>query len=333
MDDLIVDALKNDPKLRQYAAIIRHRRASDHIENEKEQKDMLAELLRVEPAIKELFGLGNFFKDLGKKPGISKPYEGKKFPSFLDPLNLRQEAESLFVKEVPVNAHRQIKCGTDAANDYLSRTASPGWTLCSAENLPHTVSLYNGTATFTVEPPPDTKVGDTLEILFGFEDYGSNAGRPLTFRVKLLFVDAEEKQKAPTGEKKKTDQEEKDQKGMPSFRWVAREQWPDHNFNEQSGAYVSQDEEKAVYINKDNQYLRAIKAAEKDEAARNLAEHRFKWGMGLLTLSIYKRASSKSDVETDDLEEGAEQLTRTASEAIAPYIVPLVKWLSRDDLQ
>lgn len=90
LDDLIVDALKNDPKLRQYAAIIRHRRASDHIENEKEQKDMLSELLRVEPAIKELFGLGNFFKDLGKKPGTSKPYEGKKFPSFLDPLNLRQ---------------------------------------------------------------------------------------------------------------------------------------------------------------------------------------------------------------------------------------------------
>lgn len=237
------------------------------------------------------------------------------------------------MKEVPVNAHRQIKCGTDAANDYLSRTASPGWTLCSSAQLPHTVSLYNGTATITVEPPPEAKVGETLEISFGFEDHGPNAGRPLTFRVKLIFVAAEDKQKSASGEKKKTDPEEKEQKGMPSFLWVTRDQWPDHSFNDQSGAYVSQAEVKTVYINQDNLYLRAIKAAEKDEAARNLAEHRFKWGMGLLTLSIYKRASAESDAETEDVDEAAEQLTRTASGAIAPYIVPLVKWLSRDDLQ
>jgi hypothetical protein len=333
LDELIVEALKNDPRLREYAAVIRRRRASDHIENEKEQKDMLAELLRVEPAIKELFGLGNFFKDLGRKPGTSKLFEGKKFPTFLEPLNLRQENEKLFIKEVPINTRRQIKCGTDAANDYLSRAASAGWTLCSAESLPHTVSLYNGTATFTVEPPLDVKVGDLLEIEFGFEDYGTNSRKPLTFRVKLLFVAAEEKQKSPAGEKRKTEPDEKEQKGMPSFIWVTESEWPEHTFNKDSGAYVSQGEEKIVYINRDNQYLRAIKAAEKDIAARELAEHRFKWGMGLLTLSIYKRASSKGDSNVENSEEDAEQLTRTASEAIAPYIVPLVKWLSRDDLQ
>ena len=332
LDDLIVDALKNDPKLRQYAAVIRHRRASDHIENEKEQKDMLSELLRVEPAIKELFGLGNFFKDLGKKPGVSKLYVGKKFPTFLEPLNLRQESEKLFVKEVPINAHRQIKCGTDAVNDYLSRAASAGWTLCSSDVLPHTVSLYNGTATFTVEPPIGANIGDELEIEFGFQDHGTNSFRPLTYRVKLLIVAPEEKQKSPPGEKKKTEIDEKEQKGMPSFVWITESEWNDHQFNKDSGAYVSQSEGKVVYLNRDNQYLRAIKAAEKDTAARDLAEHRFKWGMGLLTLSIYKRACFKGDSNAEDSEENAEQLTRTSSEAIAPYIVPLVKWLSRDDL-
>lgn len=330
LSDLVATALKDDPKLKLYAQIIRRRRASEHVEDEIQSKDMLAELLRAEPALKELFGLGSFFKDVGKKPGVEVP-PLKEFPTFLNPLNLRKE-NGIFVKDVPINTQRQIKCGTDAANDYLSRAKSPGWTICSLPDheAPYTVSLYNGTATFTVEAPHAAKPGDTLEVDFGFQDNGPKAARPLQFRVKMLFTETEVAKGAPSGEKRGTKTDEAPQRGLPKFEWVTESQWPDCDFTAQSGALVVANEDQChVCINQDNKYLRMIKAASKDEAERMLVEHRFKWAMGLLTLSIYKRVSAD---DTKIKEDDQEQVVRTASEAIAPYIVPLVKWLARDDL-
>ena len=173
LEDMLIDALKGDGKLREYAAEIRRRRATEFVDNTEETKDFLSELAKIDPAIKDLFGLGTFLPTLAPKLSNDAPYSGKQFPTFLDPLNLRKE-KGVFVKDLPLDGYRRIECGTDAANDYLSRVDSPGepWSSLPATTMPHSVSLRNGTASFTVKAPKNAKVGDSVKAEFGFPRYG-----------------------------------------------------------------------------------------------------------------------------------------------------------------
>lgn len=333
LEDILAKALHEDSKLRQYVQVIRRRRAAAHVDNPEETKDLFSELLKIDPAIKELFGLGTFVIDLGKKPSGAKPFDGKPFPTFLKPLNLRQE-EGKFVKEVPLNANRRIECGTDAANDYLTRTRSPGWAWCSrpAHEAPHSVGLYNGTASFTVKAPASAKVGDEVEVEFGFQDYGRNHASPLKFAVTLRFVAEEEKVKSKSGKKTDTKDDDLPKKGLPSFHWVTRDQWGSHMFSEESGAYVSSsDDNLSVYINKDNRYLQAMRLTEKDEATRMLNEERFRWGLGLLTLAIHRRAAKNGDGDKQAIGD-PDEMVRLASSAMSPYVVTVIRRFGGEEL-
>ncbi len=319
LEDLVIKALKEDERLRAYAAEIRRRRATDHVENDEKTKDFLSELVKLDPDIKELFGLGAYITDTGKAPGGEKPFDGKKFPTFLKPLNLRSDGTH-YIKELPINATRRIECGTDASNDYLTRIDSPGWTWCSrsATEAPHSVKLRNGTATFTVRAPKPAEVGDELTVEFGFLDNGRNYD-PLKFAVILRFVKEEDPTTKGKGKPKDTKEKEMLALGMPEFRWVPEADWSDHSFDADSGAYVQPGDKTVVHINQDNRFLRMFRIKEKDEGARILHENMFKLGLGILTLSIHKRASASS------LE--PEVMTRIASSAIAAHIVTVIRRL------
>lgn len=324
LEDLVIKALKEDERLRTYAAEIRRRRATEHVENDTQTKDFLNELVKLDPDIKDLFGLGAFVTDTGKAPGGQTPFEGKKFPTFLKPLNLRSESTG-FVKEVPLNTTRRIECGTDANNDYLTRIDSPGWSWCShsAVEAPHSVRLRNGTAAFTVRPPKDANVGDELTVEFGFQDHGRNI-EPLKFAVVLRFVEDEEQSSKQPGKRTDAKDKEKLALGMPEFKWVKEEEWSEHSFDEDAGAYVQTGDQTTIYINSDNRFLRMFRVREKDEAARLLHENMFKLGLGILTLSVHRRvvaAESGGDTETT---------TRLASSAIAAHIVTVIRRLGGD---
>ena len=121
LDDSLQQHLSKDSKLRQYQNIIRRRRAAQIIEEDEETKKMLSDLLIQDPSIRELLGLGVAVVDTGQAPGGQQEWkDGKQFPTFLNPLNVKKVGD-YFVKELPINTSRQVKCGTDAANDYLSR--------------------------------------------------------------------------------------------------------------------------------------------------------------------------------------------------------------------
>src|SRR6185503_9897860 len=88
LEDIVIRALKEDGKLREYAAEIRRRRATEYVEDTEETKDFLTELAKIDPAIKDLFGLGTFLPEIAEKPGGKTIFKGKKFPTILTPLNL-----------------------------------------------------------------------------------------------------------------------------------------------------------------------------------------------------------------------------------------------------
>jgi hypothetical protein len=290
------------------------------VEDSEETKDFLKELAKVDPAIKDLFGLGTFLPEISQKGGGDKPYKGKKFPTFLEPLNLRQE-EGKYVKEVPVNGYRRVECGTDADNDYLSRVDSPGETWCSLEatEMPHSVSLRNGTATFTVRAPKHAQPGQATDAEFGFVDVGRNPD-PLKFAVQIRYTEAETPKLGKPGKKKDAKEDVNPSVGMPKFEWVKKADWGEHDFDEDAGAYVDTGEKTIVHLNQDNRYLYDMRMREKDEAARILNENMFKFGLGILALSIHRKATQKDA-------DSAENVVRLATGAMAPHVVTIIRRL------
>lgn len=324
LEDLVIKNMKADDRLRAYAAEIRRRRATEYVEDENETKDFLEELVKLDPAIKDLFGLGVFFPETAQSKGGEIPFKGKKFPTFLTPLNLREE-DGLFVKEVPVNTTRRIECATDADDDYLTRLNSPGWKYCSlpAHKMPYSVKLRNGTATFTVTPPKTAVPGDIVEVEFGVQDNGPNI-EPLMFKVAIKYVEEEKPKEGKPGKLKETEEKNRPALAIPQFPWVTEAEWADHSFDEESGAYVDTGEHTCVYINRDNKYLRAMRLREKDEAATILNENMFRYGLGILALAIHKKASTPSDQES---ETDPEQIVRLTTSAMAPHIITIIKRL------
>lgn len=328
LEQRVVDALKGDDKLRGYAAEVRRRRASEYIEDEGETTTLLQELIKADPAIRDLFGLGTFLPDLGKTPGGQEPFKGKKFPTFLRPLNLRME-NGVSIKEVPVNGSRRIECGTDAADDYLTRLDSPGevWSSLDERSMPHSVKLRNGIARFTIQVPKAAHVGQEVTVEFGFKDYAVNL-EPLRFTVLIRYTDAEESQNNPTGRNTQTQPNQQNIVGEPKFEWVREDQWKEHSFTEDDGAYVATSESTIVYVNHGNRYLKAMRVKERDDAARMMNENMFRLGLGLLALSVHKKASAGT--KTDDATRTPmepEEITRLATSGMAPYVVTIIRRL------
>lgn len=332
LEDIVVQALKGDEKLRSYAAQIRLRRATEFVEAKEDSKELLEDLVKTDPGIQELFGFGKILPELGKAPGGPDPFQGKKFPTFLKPLNLREEGGS-YVKEVPINTVRRIECGTDAENEYLSRLDSPGETWCSREanEMPHSVKLRNGTATFTIKVPSTAQVGDTCFVEFGFVDNGLNIN-PLKFGVLIKYVEPEEANNNKPGKKTETKDKVSETLALPRFDWVTSEDWDSHSFDENDGAYVSQGETTVVYINRDNKSLRYMRLKEKDEAAHQIYEAMFRYGLGIFALSIHRRALSVEAEKEQDGTTDVEDTVRLATSAIAPHIMTVIKRLGGGEL-
>ena len=328
LETRVIEALKGDDKLRAYAAEIRRRRATNQVEDQQETADLHRELVKADPAIRELFGLGAFLPELDKAPGGNEPFVGKKFPSFLTPLNLKTENGTL-VKDLPIDSARRIECGTDAENDYLTRIDSPGTSWCSVDELvmPHSVKLRNGTARFSINAPKTAVVGETVFVEFGFID--NSRAEPLKFGVHIRFTDAEPAITNPPGKRTDTKPATQLAIGQPNFQWVKEENWSEHDFDQDAAAYVSTGEATVVYINSDNRYLRAMRIREKDEAARMISENMFKMGLGLLALAIYKKAMVETAESTSAPD--AEAFTRQATIAMAPYIVTIIRRLGGVD--
>lgn len=326
LEETVVNALKNDVKLRAFANEIRLSRAQQYTEEKEESEDLLKDLAKADPAIKELFGLGAFFTDISKVPGGLKVWdEGKKFPTFLEPLNLKKE-NGKYIKEIPINGYRRIECGTDAEDGYLSRKDNPGspWSSLDIKTLGWRVSLRSGTATFTIKAPADAEEGDTLEAEFGFIDEGLNP-EPLKFSVTLKFVAEEKVNVRPKGEPTKTREDEKKSLGMPHFEWVKKQDWNEHQFDEESGAYVSTSEEATtVYINGNNKFLELMRVNERDEAERMVKESMFKLGLGIFALSIHRKTM---DSHKEDQDDDPEKYVRLATAAIAAHIITVIRHL------
>ncbi len=319
--------LSNDAKLKEYQSIIRRRRVAQIIEEDEETKKMLSDLIVQDPAIKELLGLGSVATDVIKVPGGPEKWtEGKQFPTFLKPLNAKMEGDT-FVKQLPLRTNRKIKCGTDAENDYLSRTHSPGWIFCTlpSKQAPRSASLRNGIATFTFNPPSTAEIGDKITLEIGFDDDGPR-GAPLVFPLTLEITKPEKPQHKKPGKPTGITDKIKPAVADPT-EWVQREDWDEFGFNERSGATVMESEDGIkIHVNYAHERLAEMRGKETDEAITQLNESRFRICLGFLTLAVYRHHKKKAEENTSN-EEDASDAAKESSDAIAAYILPLIKTL------
>ena len=325
LKEIVINSLREDGELKKYAREIRQRRQSEQIEKES-SKEFLSNLVKNNPDLQELFGIGDIVTALVQTTGGEDKYEGKMFPTYLKPTNLEEGG----LKSIPVNSYRWVECKTDAQNDYLIREASQGEFLHpTSDVLPNSGSLRNGKFRIKVSPPKNAKVGDAISVQFGFKDSNPERATPLLFDVTIKISNQEETTINPNRDKTNTRKKEDPTRNFPDIEWVEKKDWDDHNYSDESGGYVSVGEELIIYVNRDNKYLLSLVSRERDEDKREIIRHRFKFGVGILTLAMYKKLIHDSEKEISDGREeyDGDAVLRLASSAIAAHIVTLIERL------
>ena len=326
---IVIDALREDGELRKYAREIRSRRISEQIEDET-SKEFLSDLIKNSPDLHELFDIGDVVAEPTQVSGGPGEYEGNLFPSYLTPTNLDKGD----AKSVPINSYRRIECKTDVQNDYLIREANQGEFIHpTADILPNSGSLRNGKLRIKVAPPSSAQIGDIIPVQFGFNDSNPERATPLLFDATIKIVDEEKTKTKQGGNKTDTKIKKDPSRNFPDIEWVKKGDpvWVDSNYDQETGGHVERGEGLTVFVNKNNKYLLDLTSRESDEAKREIIRHRFRFGVGILTLAMYKKLVHDSENSSDEKEDYDEDtVLRHASSAIAAHIVTLIDKLGGD---
>ena len=321
LKDLVVDALRNDRALREYAKTIRQRRVTETIQNSEQSKGLWNLLVHNNPELRDLLGMGEVIRgDSDGGMGLNK-FEGEQFPT---KLILWKPGDG--VLSVPINTYRIVECETDAANDYLGRNLDPGRFILESESeIPYSRSLRNGKLRVRIWVPSDAAIGDSVDATFGFKD--SSRPEPLTQTIKIVCAPEEPTTTTPPGKIGNTGRGQSSVHGAPNIRWVEKSHWSDHRFDEESGARcVIGDEGVDIFVNKNNKHLESLLKNEREDSDRELATDLFGWGVGVLTLSMHKKFSDNPD-KFQGPETDWEECVQYASAAISAHVVTLIRKL------
>jgi len=323
LKDLVRDALKESSELKQFADKINLLRARKHLEDKSQVKDLVQGMVKADPSFKELFGHGNELEVITERPGGEQTFEGKQFPTFLHPLNTKTVNNKLTFS-VPQDGTRKLRCATDASNDYFSRGMSPGskvMQFTSKSQCRCSVSLKDGIATFTFASGDSLKVGDVLEGVFGFDDVARP--EPLVFELQIEIGPPEPRQPpnspSPKPGVKTTNS---DDLKIPNITWIGRDEYDLYDFTDESTLTILQSSDGLeILVNRDHRVLQVMRKKEKSEANILYKENIFRYGIAIISLSIYKKLVTMDD-------ERATENARTSADAMSAYFVPLVSFLS-----
>jgi hypothetical protein len=324
LKELVKKELKESKDLRNFAEKMDLLRARKHIEDNSQVKDLIQGMVKANPSFKELFGFGDDLKVISERPGGEQNFVGKQFPTFLRPLNTKI-VNQVMVFPVPQDATRKLECRTDAANDYFSRSMSPGAKVLhfkTSIQCRTSVSLRNGLLTFTFTAGEHLKSGDVLQGTFGVND--ASRPDPLVFDLRIEIGPPELKQATSPRppEKPGVKITAKDDKKLPRIDWITKADYERYGFNDENTLRIEKTHHGIdLYINRDHVSLQAMRKKERSEANVLYKENIFRYELAIIALTICK--SSHAD-ESDD----AISTATTCADAIACYFVDLVAYLS-----
>jgi len=332
------DALREHAGLRALNAARRKKEIEDTLSNEDETKNLFNELLKADPTLASLFGLGDrLVTRVG--PGPEALFNGRKFPTYFRLLKYPQGG---LVKSCPVNLTCRVEFETDAANDYFRRADCPGSISIDPPNIIEESHLWNGRFTLKLRVPWNAKPGDQVLVTVQVEDVETQKrNAPFVSTLTLIAEpESERPRPLPNGPRPRNGDKKPGTKttmslAMPELKWKAFED------REVSLQIKHDDEGNAEYFaNSNNEYLTAelIRAREEDQP---LVKFWFGYGLLLCALGMIKtqqdRVAKRSRLDSDN-EEGdhngenaGDDLARVGSycDGIARVIVPIIRTLYR----
>jgi hypothetical protein len=331
--DVMSRVLKEHPGLRKLNAARRKKEIESALSNDEETRALFSELLKSDPMLARLFGLGDrLYTKAG--PGPEVPFKGKRFPSYF---RLAKEPTKRLVKACPLNLTCRVEFDTDAVNDYFKRIDSPGLLRVDPPNLIEHSNLWNGRFTTLFRVPWDAKAGDRFDVSVVVEDPETQLrGKPFISRFTL--VAEEESKPRPGGKggngrrKRPGTKAEAPTLAIPELKW---KEYGDVGVS----LIISHDDEgrPEYFANSKNAYLTdALVRAKEDE--HQLVKYWFGYGLLLCALGMQKELQERAEARKsagDAEEEGdgaaEDDLKRvsTSCNGIARVIIPMIRTLYR----
>jgi hypothetical protein len=363
----ILDELATVVRRHEGLRLLRERRRqadiAGKIAGEKPLQDVLEQILKRSPALARIFlagvRLSNPFATTEK--AAEGPFVGRRHPTYFR-FKDHKSGESIR-RPASLGQRFRLTFVTDAENDYFRRSVDAGELLMEARlngsevSLTRSLNLFNGFAQLNVSLPPEARVGDVLSVRVTVRD--ASIVDPFVNEATLDV--AAEVEPGPGGDGQRRQRKAPTPKGapqtqpagidIPEVNWVYRDEWKRKDFviemTEASGmravlAGASDDPDAPAqydfYVNGDNIYLQTELKATKQEP--DLVKAKFKNGMALVGLGAIHRANEleTTSPESVDGEESVpeppsgEDLVATATDVVAPILLPMIDGLGALDL-
>jgi hypothetical protein len=325
------DELRDHAGLRQLNAARRRKEIEDTLSNDEETRNLFSELLKSDPMLARLFGLGDrLITKAG--PGPETPFAGKKFPTYF---RLTKNPSGGLTKSCPINATCRVEFETDAVNDYFKRPDSPGSLSVSPPNIIEHSHLWNGRFTAQFRVPWNAKPGDRIEVTVTVEDVQTQTrGTPFTSRFTLI---AEPEVVRKQGGKTNGNRTRPGNRNQAPTLAIPKLQWKAYEDSRVSLKILHDESGQLEYFaNSNNAYLTDALVRAKEEE-HPLIKYWFGYGLLLCALGMQKESEERSAAKAAENRNGDEEepqmddLTRigVCCDGIARVVIPLIRTLYR----
>jgi len=343
--DLIFSSLRDELRehagLRQHNAQRKKKRLDDTLSKEENATDYLQELLKSDPTLASILGIGGNVISTTGRTIEEVPFVGKKFPTYF---RIAKEPKGGLSKSCPLNRTVRVEFETDATSDYFDRTDCPGSISFDPPNLCVSSHLWDGRFTTKFQMPYDAEVGNIINMTVSVTDIQRDIVGP--FKSTLAIVGASEtaditRPSGSSGPRQRPNTNGKQQTAQlaaPDIREVRRDKWqdPHFRFDEYSAVRIDNADDDGsgyiFFINMDNRFLiNELHKTKEEEGA--LVRHWFKYGIVLSALGIIKELERlRGEAKTGDSDEAEpldlSNLSRFCA-GLARVVVPMIRALHK----
>ena len=246
------ELISENEMLKQEEQRRRNRMAKE--ESDELEEDILEEILQKNPALKGYLRAGQKQPTVTEEGNNEINYNGEFYPEKFeivksyknrDNYKIYDDLKQAYKKEIPVNKTSTQRFKLNAENDYLTRDTEQGSINPSIPQVVKSVRLKDGILSVSLQAPDGAEPGHSVPLKLTVEPAQTGNGA-LTQTISLQFAEPVEDSGGGGGKKKQSQGFE-----LPEAYWVEKNEWEDHEMNEQSIVNIDPyDDEIVLYINK-----------------------------------------------------------------------------------
>ena len=342
LEKALEKVVASHPGLREFNNRRRQEKLKNKLEDDQSLADALKKVMSKSDLLNKFFFPGERITNPidTRKVDAAKKFEGKQFPEYFR--HRGKDAGEVLRRTCEEGRAIRLLYETDAENSYFDRASSPGsYKLVVAKmgtplNLTVDETLYNGRATFTIDPDKAIATGDEIEVQLEVTD--DSRVEPFVCKTLLTVLPMNNHPPAPRpspppppGSNPGDDQSIPSGIQLPKVDWVKEADWDDHDFDQYSALKiepVANEAGKEIYdffLNEDNIYLKNHLASAKDDAA--ITKRYYEVAMVLSALGIIGN-HEKGKKPQEDAEMDVSDLVSQASKGLALMLIPIIQQVS-----